>query len=68
LLRDIVCPPGKGRRVIFATGVEGHTVAAEILIVCIRRHAMIVQLQADYYRTRIAFCEQVVETGIEQVG
>ncbi|MBP0589692.1 hypothetical protein J8I87_08165 [Paraburkholderia sp. LEh10] len=26
------------------------------------------QLQADYYRSRIAFCEQVVKTGIEQVS
>ena len=25
------------------------------------------QLQADYYRSRIAFCEQVVKAGIEQV-
>ncbi|CAG9231699.1 conserved hypothetical protein [Paraburkholderia sabiae] len=25
------------------------------------------QLQADYYRSRIAFCEQVAKTGIEQV-
>ncbi|WP_239482904.1 hypothetical protein [Paraburkholderia sp. C35] len=26
------------------------------------------QLQADYYRSRIAFCEQVAKTGIEQVS
>jgi len=26
------------------------------------------QMQADYYRTRIAFCEEVVKTGIEQVS
>jgi hypothetical protein len=26
------------------------------------------QMQADYYRSRIAFCEQVVKTGIEQVS
>ena len=26
------------------------------------------QLQADYYRSRIAFCEEVVKTGIEQVS
>jgi len=26
------------------------------------------QLQADYYRSRIAFCEQVSKSGIEQVS
>ena len=26
------------------------------------------QMQADYYRSRITFCEQVVKTGIEQVS
>ncbi|MEI5996673.1 hypothetical protein H3V53_05480 [Paraburkholderia bengalensis] len=26
------------------------------------------QMQADYYRSRIAFCEEVVKTGIEQVS
>ncbi|MCG5076802.1 hypothetical protein [Paraburkholderia tagetis] len=26
------------------------------------------QLQAEYYRVRIAFCEEVLKTGIEQVS
>jgi hypothetical protein len=26
------------------------------------------QMQADYYRTRIAFCEEVLKKGIEQVS
>jgi hypothetical protein len=26
------------------------------------------QLQAEYYRTRIAFCEEVLKAGIEQVS
>jgi hypothetical protein len=25
------------------------------------------QMQADYYRTRLAFCEEVLKSGIEQV-
>ena len=32
------------------------------------QRVMDAQLQAEYYRSRIAFCEEVVKTGIEQVS
>ena len=32
------------------------------------QRVMDAQLQADYYRTRIAFCEEVQKAGIEQVS
>lgn len=31
------------------------------------QRVMDVQLQAEYYRSRIAFCEEVLKAGIEQV-
>jgi hypothetical protein len=32
------------------------------------QRVMDAQLQAEYYRTRIAFCEEVLKAGIEQVS
>jgi hypothetical protein len=32
------------------------------------QRVMDAQLQAEYYRSRIAFCEEVVKAGIEQVS